>query len=179
MADAATVSDIGSTLCGDQVRATMSSINRVAVRRGPRLAAASAAVAPATPGRRRQTQPASRFFPRRDSVVLRRARGWIRALSLGDQYPKASCKHATKPPSCPERCGVTLAWRALLVPQYRCFCLTEEDRVAWGLNLEAKNLRAAIEAAHRACQEHLHASPSRVEIWCGANKLHVSSKNSP
>ena len=67
------------------------------------------------------------------------------------------------------------------MPQYRCFCLTEEDRVAWGLHLEAKNLEAAIEAAHRACQEHLHASSSRVEIWCGANKLHVSSrtKHSP
>src|SRR5450432_1178850 len=76
----------------------------------------------------------------------------------------------------PERCGVTLAWRALVVPQYRCFCLTEEDRVAWGLHLEAKTLEAAIEAAHRACQEHLHASSSRVEIWRGANKLHVSSR---
>jgi hypothetical protein len=75
-----------------------------------------------------------------------------------------------------ERYVVTPAWRNPVVPQYRCFCLTEDDRVEWGLHLEAKNLDAAIEAAHRACQEHLHSSSSRVEIWRGANKLHVSAR---
>ncbi len=67
------------------------------------------------------------------------------------------------------------------MPQYRCFCLTADDRVAWGLHLDATTLEAAIEAAHRACQEHLKTSSSRVEIWRGAYKLHVGSrtKNSP
>jgi hypothetical protein len=64
----------------------------------------------------------------------------------------------------------------LVVPRYRCFCLTEDDRVAWGLRLDARSLEAAIAAAHRACEDHLKTSSSRVEIWRGAKKLHVSSK---
>ena len=62
------------------------------------------------------------------------------------------------------------------MPRYRCFCLVADDRVAWGLHLDARNLEAAIEAAHQACQAHLKASTSRVEIWRGANKLYVGSK---
>jgi hypothetical protein len=62
------------------------------------------------------------------------------------------------------------------VSRFRCFCLTADDRVAWGLHLEATNLEAAIEAAHRACQEHLKTSESKVEIWRGANRLHIGSK---
>ena len=63
-----------------------------------------------------------------------------------------------------------------VVPRYRCFCLTEDDRVAWGLHLEAANLDLAVEAAHRACREHLHTSTSRVEVWQGAEKLYVGSE---
>jgi hypothetical protein len=68
------------------------------------------------------------------------------------------------------------ARRNLLVPRYRCFCLTEDDRVAWGLHVEAETLEATIEAAHRACRERLKTLSSRVEIWRGARKLHVGSK---
>jgi hypothetical protein len=62
------------------------------------------------------------------------------------------------------------------VPRYRCFCLTEDDRVAWGLHLDARDLETAIAAAHRACREHLKTESSRVEIWRGAKKLHASSQ---
>jgi hypothetical protein len=48
--------------------------------------------------------------------------------------------------------------------------------VAWGLHLEARNLEAAIEAAHRACQEHLKTTTSKVEIWQGADRPHIGLK---
>lgn len=60
------------------------------------------------------------------------------------------------------------------MPQFRCFCLTADDRIAWGLRLEATNLEAAIEAGERACHLHLKTSRPRVEIWRGANKLYTS-----
>jgi hypothetical protein len=58
--------------------------------------------------------------------------------------------------------------------QFRCFCLTADDRIAWGLRVEAANLEAAIKAGERACQLHLETSLPRVEIWRGANKLYTS-----
>jgi hypothetical protein len=61
------------------------------------------------------------------------------------------------------------------VSQYRCFCLTADDRIAWGLRVEATNLEAAIEAGERACRLHLKTSLPRVEIWRGASKLYTSS----
>jgi hypothetical protein len=64
----------------------------------------------------------------------------------------------------------------VVVPRYRCFCLTEDDRVAWGLHLDAASLGTAIEAAHRACREHLHTSTSRVEIWLEAERLYVGTE---
>jgi hypothetical protein len=60
------------------------------------------------------------------------------------------------------------------VPRYRCFCLTDDDRVQWGLHVQARNLADATIEAHRACQDHLGTTHSRVEIWKGAQKLHVS-----
>jgi hypothetical protein len=58
--------------------------------------------------------------------------------------------------------------------QFRCFCLTADDRIAWGLRVEAPNLEAAIKAGERACQLHLKTSLPRVEIWRGVNKLYTS-----
>jgi hypothetical protein len=60
------------------------------------------------------------------------------------------------------------------VPVFRCFCLTDDDRIAWGLHIDARNLEAAIQAAHRACREHRESSSSRVEIWHGRKKLYAS-----
>ena len=64
------------------------------------------------------------------------------------------------------------------VPRYRCFCLTDDDRVMWGLHVDAPDVEAAVEAAHRACQEHLKTASTGVEIWRGAKKLRVSEKAS-
>jgi hypothetical protein len=60
------------------------------------------------------------------------------------------------------------------MPQFRCFCLAANDRIEWGLRVEATNLDAAIEAGERACQLHLKTSLPRVEIWWGAKKLYAS-----
>ena len=60
------------------------------------------------------------------------------------------------------------------VPKFRAFCLTPDDRIEWGLTIDAPNLQAAIAAAHRACQEHFRTSASRVEIWRRADKLYTS-----
>jgi hypothetical protein len=60
------------------------------------------------------------------------------------------------------------------VPKFRAFCLTPDDRIEWGLTIDAPNLQAAIAAAHRACQEHFRTSKSRVEIWRRADKLYTS-----
>jgi hypothetical protein len=60
------------------------------------------------------------------------------------------------------------------VPKYRAYCLTPDDRIEWGRTIHAPNLETAIEAAHRACQDHSHTSSSRVEIWRGNNKVYVS-----
>ena len=60
------------------------------------------------------------------------------------------------------------------VPKFRAFCLTPDDRIEWGLTIDAPNLQAAIVAAHRACQEHFRTSESRVEIWLRAYKLYTS-----
>jgi hypothetical protein len=60
------------------------------------------------------------------------------------------------------------------MPQFRCFCLTAGDRIAWGLHVEAPNLEIAIKAGVRACQLHLKTLVPRVEIWRGATKLYTS-----
>ena len=67
--------------------------------------------------------------------------------------------------------------REPVVPKFRAFCLTPDDRIEWGLIVHASNLQAAISAAHRACQEHFKTSTSRVEIWQGADKLHITPQN--
>jgi hypothetical protein len=66
------------------------------------------------------------------------------------------------------------------VPRFRCYCLTADDRIAWGILIDAKNLEAAIEAGRRACQEHRGTLSSRVQIWRGTEKLYTSpsSENS-
>ena len=63
------------------------------------------------------------------------------------------------------------------VPKYRAYCLTPDDRIEWGRLIHVPNLQAAIEAAHRACQDHFNTSSSRVEIWRGANKVYTSSQD--
>jgi hypothetical protein len=58
--------------------------------------------------------------------------------------------------------------------EFRCLCLASDDTVVWETLVEAPNLQAAIIAAHVACQEHSKTTTSRVEIWLGDDKLHVS-----
>ena len=60
------------------------------------------------------------------------------------------------------------------MPRYRCFCLTDDDKIAWGTHVQSKTLKAAIIAGHRACQKHSGSTFSRVEIWLGNRKLHTS-----
>ena len=62
------------------------------------------------------------------------------------------------------------------MPKYRAYCLTPDDRIEWGRLIQAPNLQTAIDAAHRACQDHFNTSSSRVEIWRGANKVYIGSQ---
>jgi len=73
-------------------------------------------------------------------------------------------------------CGTYIRNEGIVVAKFRCFCLTGDDRIAWGLHIEARDLEAAIQAAHRACQEHLNSLSSRIEIWQGSQKLYDSPK---
>lgn len=62
------------------------------------------------------------------------------------------------------------------MPKYRAYCFTPDDRIEWGRLIQAPNLQTAIDAAHRACQDHFNTSCSRVEIWRGANKVYIGSQ---
>ena len=61
------------------------------------------------------------------------------------------------------------------MPQFWCCCLAADDTVVWGTYVDAPDLDAAIIAAHIACQEHSKTTTSRVEVWLGEDRLHVTS----
>ena len=54
------------------------------------------------------------------------------------------------------------------MPTFRCFGLTEDNRIIWGRHIEADNSSAAIIACTRIAPEVTR----RVEVWLGSRKLH-------
>jgi hypothetical protein len=51
---------------------------------------------------------------------------------------------------------------------FRCFGLTEDNRIIWGRHIEADGISAAIIACTRIAPDVTR----RVEVWLGSRKLH-------
>lgn len=60
------------------------------------------------------------------------------------------------------------------VPDFRYYCLNEEDRIVLGSHLIATDLPAAIREAYDACRHHPHFASNRIEVWQGSNKLYAT-----
>jgi hypothetical protein len=54
------------------------------------------------------------------------------------------------------------------MPIFRCFGLTEDNRIIWGRHIEAEGISAAIIACTRIAPDVTR----RVEVWLGSRKLH-------
>ena len=64
------------------------------------------------------------------------------------------------------------------MPIFRCFGLTEDNRIIWGRHIEADDLSAAI----IACTKVAPDVTRHVEVWLGSRKVHprptVANSNS-
>jgi hypothetical protein len=54
------------------------------------------------------------------------------------------------------------------MPVYRCFGLTDDNRILWGRHIEAENVTAAIVA----CTNVASKITSAFEIWRGSEKVY-------
>jgi hypothetical protein len=61
------------------------------------------------------------------------------------------------------------------VPDFRYYCLNENDRIILGAHLVAVDLSAAIRVAYEACRDHAHFTSSRIEVWQGTTRLYATS----
>ena len=58
------------------------------------------------------------------------------------------------------------------MPEFRCYCLSTDDKILRGHSIEAEDLAAAIKTARELCQGHDGAHPDRIEVWQGTRLLH-------
>ncbi len=55
------------------------------------------------------------------------------------------------------------------MPRYRCFCLTDDERIITGAFIEAENVAAAVEVARQQWREAVGFD--HLEIWLGRERL--------
>lgn len=63
------------------------------------------------------------------------------------------------------------------MPDFRYYCLNENDRIVMGAHLVADDLHTAIRAAYEACRGHPHFTASRIEVWQGTSRLYATIGN--
>jgi hypothetical protein len=68
----------------------------------------------------------------------------------------------------------TLEQKGLSVPDFRFYCLSDQNRIVFGETLCVLDLEAAIQAAYRTCHDHPHFPSSRIEVWQGTSRLFSS-----
>ena len=57
---------------------------------------------------------------------------------------------------------------------FRFYCLSDQNYIVLGGNLEALDLETAIRDAYHACGSHPRLSSSRIEVWQGKSRLYTS-----
>lgn len=61
------------------------------------------------------------------------------------------------------------------MPDFRYYCLSDNNRIILGAYVEATDLDSAIRAAYEACRDHPHVNSTRIEVWQGPNRLYVTA----